>query len=300
MNIRYKSITRKLIYVYINLYVFKAVKLDTYKLNGGKITEKANASSNIDDIKIRALPLPCRVLNSWPSVKGKLNSVMHYNAKLSHCQIRNYSIQNSEKDRKNSGLLWPNNKELLELEERVFNKQAELVKQAKKFGMKSEKVMRLQFVLAASFEFRVIAVYYLCQSPGSRTPGLDGKILSTKSSTEEKLDMIEKLRYFVKHSNIYKSKPVKRVYINKGKGKKRPLGIPSIFDRGFQHLLKLVIEPLVEMNSDRHSYGFRKYRTAKNAVGILRAQFKTTELKTENKWILDADIKGFFDNINHD
>lgn len=300
INIRYRLMSRILIYVRKNLCIYKAEKSDTHKVNGGKIGDKANASSNVDDIKIRFLSFPNRILSSWPLSKGKQNSLMRYNAKFNYCQIRNYSIQNPEKDREDSVLFWPSNKVLLELEESVFNKQVELVEQAKNFGIKSEKVMRLQFILASSYAFRVMAVYYLCQSPGSMTPGLDGKILGTKSSTKEKLDMIEKLRYFVKHSNKYKSEPVKRVYINKANGKKRPLGIPSIFDRGFQYLLKLIIDPLVEMNSDRHSYGFRKYRTAKNAIGMLRAQFKTTMSKTENKWVLDADIQGFFDNINHD
>lgn len=297
--IQYRSITRISIYVRKNLYVLKAKKPDIYKLNGGKIAEKANASSNIGDTKIRSLFLPNRVLSSWPLSRGKQNSVLHFKAKPNHCQIRNYWSQNSIIDSKDGGLSWPDNKKLLELEESVFNKQVELVEQAKKFGMKSEKVMRLQFVLVSSYAFRVIAIHRLCQSSGSMTPGLNGKIINTKSTVKEKLDMIEELKYFVKHSDKYKSEPVKRVYIKKTNNKLRPLGIPSIFDRGFQHLLKLVIEPMVEMNSDKHSYGFRKHRSAKNAIGILRAQFKTTELKTENKWILDTDIKGFFDNINH-
>jgi len=185
---------------------------------------------------------------------------------------------------------------LLELEESVFKKQLKLVELAKNFGSKDKRVMRLQFVLASSYEFRVIAIYNLTKSSGSLTPGIDGKVLSTKSSKEEKLALIEKLGYYVKHSNKYKALPVKRVYIKKANGKLR---IPSIFDRGLQHLFKLVVEPLIEMNSDKHSYGFRRHRSAKNAIGILRSQFKTTKLKAEKKWILDADINGFFDNINH-
>jgi RNA-directed DNA polymerase len=298
--IQYNLSTRKINYVRKNLYVLKSIRLDAYRLDGGKITEKANASSNVDDTRIKILSLSNIDLSSWPLNKGKQNSVLRYKVKLNLYQVRNYSIKNPAKDRKDSRISWPSNKELLEMEESVFYKQIDLVLQAKKFGIHSGEVMKLQFVLASSFEFRVVAIYYLAKSNGSLTPGIDGNILSTKSSAKEKLDMVERLKFFVRHSDKYRAQAVKRVYIKKANGKLRPLGIPSIFDRGFQYLLKLVVEPLVEMSSDKHSYGFRKHRSAKNAIGILRSQFKTTELKTENKWVLDADIKGFFDNINHD
>jgi retron-type reverse transcriptase len=58
----------------------------------------------------------------------------------------------------------------------------------------------------------------------------------------------------------------------------RPLGIPTIKDRALQSLLNLVLEPLVEMNSDPHSYGYRRYRTAKNALGTLRRQLQINEV----------------------
>ena len=175
-----------------------------------------------------------------------------------------------------------------------------LVNLAKKFGTNDKKVLREQLILAMSYDFRVVAVNNLINSKGSSTAGIDGNIINRKSNDDIKLKMIEEFKYCIRHSNNYIALPVKRVYISKVNGKKRPLGIPSIFDRGLQHLLKLVFEPIVEMNNDQHNYGFRRYRSAKNAIGILRAQLRTTESKTEEKWILDADIKGFFDNISHE
>lgn len=107
--------------------------------------------------------------------------------------------------------------------------------------------------------------------------------------------MVENLRTLL--SPTYKSQIIRRVYIPKNNGNLRPLGIPTLRDRCLQALINLVLEPLVESNSDTHSYGFRKHKSTKNALGYLRNHVKSG---SPDKFILDADIKGFFDNISHD
>ncbi len=94
----------------------------------------------------------------------------------------------------------------------------------------------------------------------------------------------------------YRPKPVERVWIDKpGKPEKRPLGIPVIRDRVVQMACKLVIEPIFETNFLPCSYGFRPERSAKMA--ILQIQRAVTHAK--QTVVIDCDIKGFFDNVNH-
>lgn len=148
---------------------------------------------------------------------------------------------------------------------------------------------RLQYLLTHSYYAKLLAVRRVTQNKGKRTSGIDGeKWLSSASKMQAVLILTGKR---------YKSKPLKRVFINKpGKKKKRPLGIPTMYDRAMQSLYALALEPVAEIKSDLRSFGFRKHRSTKDACQQI---FLCLSKKISAQWILEGDIKGCFDNINH-
>jgi RNA-directed DNA polymerase len=152
-------------------------------------------------------------------------------------------------------------------------------------------VHNLQRKLMRSWAARMLAVRRVTQdNQGKKTAGVDGKLALT---TPERIQLVEDLH--PKSRQRRKPLPVRRVWIPKpGKQEKRPLGIPTIRDRAEQAFAKQALEPEWEAQFEPNSYGFRPGRSAHDAIGAI-----FNFLRYKPKYVLDADIQGCFDHINH-
>lgn len=125
------------------------------------------------------------------------------------------------------------------------------------------------------------------------SPGMDGMTVDRfqKDSQSRLLAVKEQLR-----AGAYQPKSVKRVWIDKlGSREKRPLGVPTVTDRVVQSALRMVMEPIFERDFAEHSYGFRPRRGCKDALRRVDQM-----LGAGKAWVVDADLKSYFDTIPHD
>lgn len=148
---------------------------------------------------------------------------------------------------------------------------------------KYERLYRYLF----SEEMFAVAYQRIYAKQGNMTPGTDDKTIDEMS-----LERIERLIVSLKDES-YQPHPARRVYIPKKNGKKRPLGIPSFEDKLVQEVVRLLLEAIYEGHFEGTSHGFRPHRSCHTALGMIQKSFAGA------KWFIEGDIKGFFDNIDH-
>jgi RNA-directed DNA polymerase len=171
------------------------------------------------------------------------------------------------------------------LERVVFKLQKRIYRATQRGDVKA--VRKLQKTLMRSWSAKCLAVRKVTQdNQGKKTAGVDG----VKSLTPlQRLELVSKL------SLNRKVKPTRRVWIPKpGNEEKRPLGIPTMYDRALQALVKQTIEPEWEARFEPNSYGFRPGRSCHDAIEAI-----FTIIAQKSRYVLDADISKCFDCINH-
>lgn len=173
----------------------------------------------------------------------------------------------------------------------VTNLRLRIYRAAKQNDLK--KVRSLQRLMLRSYANRLLSIRRVTQvNAGKDTPGVDKITIKTPEARGKFADML-------KVYEIWKAKPVRRVYIPKTNGKKRPLGIPVMLDRAVQAMVKNALEPYWESKFECSSYGFRPGRGCHDAIEAIYNNARG-DSRNKKKFVLDADIKGAFDNINHD
>lgn len=159
-----------------------------------------------------------------------------------------------------------------------------LSKHSPQVDYKYERLYRILF----NEEMFYVAYQRIYAKEGNMTKGSDGKTIDGMSLTRI-TDLIDSLR-----TEAYKPKPAKRVCIPKKNGKMRPLGIPSFDDKLVQEVLRMILEAIYEGQFENCSHGFRPKRSCHTALTQIQKRFIGA------KWFIEGDIKGFFDNINHE
>ena len=178
---------------------------------------------------------------------------------------------------------------MLRTPEKVRELQRKLYRKAKQ-----EKGYRFYLLYGKVYRMDILNHAYRLVKANKGAPGTDGETFERIEEREGGVEKyLEEIAGELKRRE-YKPQAVRRVYIPKASGGKRPLGIPVIKDRVVQMAVKIVIEPIFEADFQDHSYGFRPKRSAHQAVDDVREHLFRGKVK-----VIDADISKYFDTIPH-
>ena len=158
-----------------------------------------------------------------------------------------------------------------------------LVKHSNVSGYKFDRLYRILF----NEDMFYRAYQRIASKKGNMTAGTDGKTVDEMS-----IQRIERLIVGLR-DETYKPNPTRRTYIPKKNGKMRPLGIPSFEDKLVQEVVRMILEAIYEGYFESTSHGFRPRKSCQTALTHIQKTFLGT------KWFIEGDIKGFFDNIDH-
>jgi RNA-directed DNA polymerase len=157
---------------------------------------------------------------------------------------------------------------------------------------KWHKVKALVYLLTHSFSGRALAILRVVSNRGAKTPGVDGVLWKTP---EAKSAAFSDLR-----RRGYQPQPLRRMYIPKSNGRRRPLGIPVMVCRAMQALYLHGLDPIEETLADHHSYGFRLERCCADAVDQCHKLLRRQQGVDGPDWILEGDIASCYDRISHE
>lgn len=203
---------------------------------------------------------------------------------------------------------WPLLKHAVFFNKLIALKQKYLSQLSINYGLQSIEVENSIINQMRGLVIKIYAINLVYMSKGNLTSGIDHEVLTA----QKRLNYLEKINfnYLLKK---YKPSPIRQVFIQKKKNQKRVLGIFTILDRIIQTWVLSVLDPVIDVHSDKYSFGFRKGRNAHQAIGELSRilYYKPTNRRgkrkkdsrpyfVHDKYVLSMDIKGFFDNISHE